>query len=426
MNSPQPEPQSDSRKTAIGPPCQLRVLVVDDSRAQRRLLTTYLSRWGFDVQEAGSGEEALGMCRESRFDIVVSDWMMPQMNGLEFLRAFRELDTSHYGYFILLTSRSEKGEVAEGLEKGADDFLVKPVSALELRARIRAGERILAMEREMQKKNRMIADALDRISTLYDAIEGDLIEASNLQKSLLRERERNFGGSRVSLMWHPSGHVGGDLVGFFEIAPERFGIYALDVSGHGVASALMTARIAGYLSGHSPDQNLALSHAPDGTTAPRSPAEAVMQINRLIMEEMETELYFTMILGHFDNRTGKARLVQCGHPPALVQKADGGVAFHGDGGLPVGLIADAQWEDIEVQLQPGDRLLLYSDGITECGLEDGSMLGEHGLAALMRRNARLRGQALLDTLMWDLVAGAEAETLDDDVSALLIEYSPMR
>ena len=183
----------------------------------------------------------------------------------------------------------------------------------------------------------------------------------------------------------------------------------------------MTARIAGYLSGHSPDQNLALTHADDGTTAPRSPAEAAMQINRLIMEEMETELYFTMILGHVDNRTGKARLVQCGHPPALVQRAGGQVSFHGDGGLPVGLIENAQWEDFELQLHPGDRMMLFSDGITECTLEDGSMLGETGLATLMRRNARLSGQALFDTLMWDLTIHAKGESLDDDVSGLLVE-----
>lgn len=104
-----------------------RVLIVDDSRLQRKILCSSVKRWGFDVFEAGSGEEALEVARDIAPDIVLSDWMMPGMNGLEFCDAFRELSGDRYGYFILLTSKSEKNEVAMGLEAGADDFLTKPV-----------------------------------------------------------------------------------------------------------------------------------------------------------------------------------------------------------------------------------------------------------------------------------------------------------
>ena len=95
-----------------------RVLVVDDSRAQRRILAVQLQRWGYEVIEAASGEAALDLCAGQVFDIVLSDWMMPGMTGLEFCRAFRALPREGYGYFILLTSKSEKAEVADGLEIG--------------------------------------------------------------------------------------------------------------------------------------------------------------------------------------------------------------------------------------------------------------------------------------------------------------------
>ncbi|MEO5614655.1 MAG: response regulator, partial [Cypionkella sp.] len=95
-----------------------------------------LSRWGYQVTEAASGDEALALCLLQDFDIVLSDWMMPGMTGLEFCKAFRALPREGYGYFILLTSKSEKAEIADGLENGADDFLTKPVSADELRARL--------------------------------------------------------------------------------------------------------------------------------------------------------------------------------------------------------------------------------------------------------------------------------------------------
>ncbi|MGB0904417.1 MAG: response regulator, partial [Mangrovicoccus sp.] len=79
------------------------VLVVDDSRMQRRILGASLTQMGYDVVEAASGEEALAMCQERHFELVLSDWMMPGMDGLEFCQEFRKLDRDEYGYFILLT-----------------------------------------------------------------------------------------------------------------------------------------------------------------------------------------------------------------------------------------------------------------------------------------------------------------------------------
>ena len=126
------------------------VLVVDDSRLQRRILSSMLNRWGYSVTEAATGADALKQCKVLYPDLIVSDWMMPGMTGLEFCLQLRVMNADRYSYFILLTSKSEKDEIAHGLENGADDFLTKPVNAHELRARISAGERILQMQRELQ------------------------------------------------------------------------------------------------------------------------------------------------------------------------------------------------------------------------------------------------------------------------------------
>lgn len=398
------------------------VLVVDDSRSQRRILSVYLARWGFQVIEAASGAQGLEICKRQKIDLVLSDWMMPDMDGLEFCAAFRQLKTEHYGYFILLLSKSEKQEVARGLDVGADDFLTKPVAAMELLARIRAGERILKMQRELTEKNRLVVETLDEISALYESLELDLVEARRMQQSLIRENFRDFGAAKVSLLLKPCGHVGGDLVGFFEINDNEIGLFAIDVSGHGVASALMTARLAGYLSGASPDHNLALMRTADGQVIPRSPAHAVHRINQLIIEEIETELYFTMLLGHFDLRSGSGRIVQCGHPNVALQRRNGLVEFCGEGGLPVGLFADATWQDFRFHLSPGDRLLMASDGISECPTGDGELLGDDGLASLMRRNCDLNGKVFLDALVWDLTKFAGDQPFPDDISAVLLEF----
>ena len=116
-----------------------RALVVDDSRIQRKILSASLVRWGFVVDVASSGAEALEICYINPPDLVVCEWMMPNMNGLAFCRAFRAIPRVNYGYFILVSSRSEKIEVMQGLEIGVDDFLTKPMNASELHMRIKAG-----------------------------------------------------------------------------------------------------------------------------------------------------------------------------------------------------------------------------------------------------------------------------------------------
>jgi sigma-B regulation protein RsbU (phosphoserine phosphatase) len=399
-----------------------RVLVVDDSRAQRLLLRASLSRWGYAVSEAASGDEALALARATRFDIVLSDWMMPGMSGLDLCRGFRALAQDGYSYFILLTSKSAAEEVARGLDTGADDFVAKPVSADELRARLKAGERILGMQRELRDKNRLLGAALTELQGLYDSLDRDLIEARKIQQSLVRDRHADFGAASVSLLLRPSGHVGGDLVGYFPLGPGRIAFFAVDVAGHGVAAAMMAARLAGTLTAAAPGGNVAL--ALDGAQPPpvRPPEGVAARLNRLVHEVMQVDQYFTCIYAEADLATGRVALVQAGHPHPILLRTDGAVTPLGAGGLPVGLFPGARWERVEVRLRPGDRLAIVSDGFTECTDPSGQELGEDGLMAMLARQPGLTGTALLDGLMERLERFAGASDFADDLSAVLFAY----
>jgi len=410
----------DSAASEVG--ATHRVLIVDDSRLQRKILCSSVKRWGFEVHEAASGEEAIEIAHKVQPDLVLSDWMMPGMNGLEFCDAFRKMSGDRYGYFILLTSKSEKNEIAMGLEAGADDFVTKPVDANELRARIAAGERILRMQRELTEKNRLITSTLDELQRVYDSLDNDLLEAKKLQQSLIRERHRAFDAGDVSLMLRSSGHVGGDLVGFFHAQEGHLGLFSIDVSGHGISSALMTARLAGYLSAAAPDQNVALQRLADGTYAFLPPEQVIETLNDLVLDEMETEHYFTLLLADIDLTTGHVRMAQAGHPHPAVQRRDGTIEQDGPGGFPVGLMSGISFIQFETQLYPGDRLLLLSDGVTECPDPNGGMLQEEGLAEMMTDLADVNGPAFFEAMLWRLTEFAGETTFPDDVSGILFEY----
>ena len=400
------------------------VLVVDDSRAQRHMVSMQLRRWGYRVTECESALAGLDMCRASDIDIIISDWMMPGMTGLEFCKEFRDLDRESYGYFVLLTSKSEKTEIADGLEAGADDFLTKPVASNELRARLRAGERMLATQAELLAKNRVIASTLVELQKLYDSLDRDLIEARKLQQTLIRDRVRDYGWSRVSLILRNSGRVGGDLVGSFRVDDDRVVVYSIDVSGHGVASAMMTARLAGFLTGSSPEQNLAFQTGPNGDHVLLPPAAVVDRFNRLMLEEIQAEQYFTMALAVIDRQSGTLDLVQAGHPHPLLVRRTGEVQKLGDGGLPVGLVSEARFDQVRLQLAPGDRLILCSDGFTECPLPNGQDFGEDGLIESLRASSHLSGSDLLEAMVWDLTRAAGTDSFPDDVSGIVLDLLP--
>lgn len=399
------------------------MLVVDDSGMQRRILSAMLARAGHEVIEAASADEALERCRRAAPDIVLSDWVMPGLSGLELCRLLREgaAGGQGYVYFILMSSRTDKPDITQGLRAGADDFLTKPVNAPELMARLAAGGRILTMQRELRQQNRLIAATLDELRGLYDTLDRDLIEARRLQQSLVRERVRSFGGADVAVLLCPAGRIGGDLAGFFPINARRVGLYSIDVSGHGVTSALITARLAGHLSASLPENNLALMLSDYGIYDGRPPAEVAQALNQHLLAEMETESYLTLLYADVDLVNGEVAMVQAGHPHPAVLRADGRVEFPGEGGLPVGLLEEARYQDFRFRLTPGERLFIMSDGLTEARGTDGTLLGETGVAALIRAHAGLGAEAFAAAMLADVQRHCGSD-LADDVSGVVLDF----
>ncbi len=416
---------SESRSQQLGSLSaepSLSVLVVDDSRLQRRLLGSNLENWGYRYFEACSGTEALQICRENSVDLVLSDWVMPGMDGLTFCREFRALARENYGYFILLTSKDSKDEIARGLDVGADDFLTKPVNAGELRARLQAGERVLEMQQQLVDKNRAISKTLEELQTLYQAIDRDLEEAKKLQHSLLPQTCHEYPTARISMLLRSSGHIGGDMVGLYYRSEQRIGLFAFDVSGHGVSSALMTARFAGYLNHSDPAHSIATKRQKNGLFLPRPPVEIATRLNDRLMADLDTDLYLTILLADIDLTTGEVDFVQAGHPHPAILHPDGAVTYIGGGGLPIGLFAQAEYDAYPCKLMPGDRLVIHSDGFTEAENCAGEFLDAAGFAAILTRNSKSGGPEMLADIVWETQEFSGGGEMADDLSVILLEF----
>ncbi|NKX42586.1 serine/threonine-protein phosphatase, partial [Rhodobacteraceae bacterium R_SAG2] len=210
----------------------------------------------------------------------------------------------------------------------------------------------------------------------------------------------------------------------FSPGVNRVGFYSVDVSGHGITSAMMTARLGGYLSSTYFDQNVGMEKRFNRFYALRQPEEVASLLNARLIADTGIEEYFTMAYCIVDLRSGILKMVQAGHPHPLLIRKDGTTEFIGKGGVPVGLVPDITYSQEEVVMEKGDRLLLYSDGFTEARLENGEMLESEGLVDLIGKcNSNQTGQEFLDDLYWNLTQVMSPEFgLEDDVSATLFEY----
>lgn len=137
----------------------MKVLVVDDDPISRRLLQADLQKWGYEVTIAADGTEAWRLFEEGDFPLVISDWMMPGLDGLELIRRIRASARPNYVYTILLTAMSHKEELVQGMQAGADDFVSKPFDRSELQVRLRAGERIIKLEQKLIEQNQALREA---------------------------------------------------------------------------------------------------------------------------------------------------------------------------------------------------------------------------------------------------------------------------
>lgn len=231
-------------------------MLVDDDRMTRSIAARMLRTQGHEVVEAGDGELAWELIEREQINFVVSDWIMPNLDGIELCRRIRTSQKPSYVYVILCTSKGERSDLIEGMDAGADDFLVKPISAEELRVKVRAGERILTLETGLEERNRQLEEVHSRLQKAHALIEEDLQAAARLQHAMLPSASLETNGIRCRWHFHPCSYIAGDIFNFFELDKNTIGFYILDVSGHGVPSAMLSVTLSVVLTPDSMEGNV--------------------------------------------------------------------------------------------------------------------------------------------------------------------------
>lgn len=387
------------------------ILIVEDARDQRMILSVVLKKQGHRVFEASDGYEALNVL-ESHPDIriVISDWMMPNMDGIELCEAIRNSHFGYYIYFMLLTGNSDREAVVEGINRGADDFINKPVNFDELGARLNAGIRIIELKAALEHK--------------IHTIEKDLESAAETQARLLSEPAKI---QNVDFNWYfkPSRILGGDMFGYQALDRETLGFYQLDVAGHGIPSALFSFSLNNTLREDGSGSLVKQSFSEPPFYRVKEPNEVLVSLNEQFQAKPDSMLYFTIAYGLINSSTGSVTLSQAGHPPSLwLKSASKSVEKITCGGVPIGMMPEMTYKNVTIQLQPGDRLFLYSDGVTECENNIGEMFGEDRLVSSLEGAIDHTIGAMISRVEQDIINWTGADVFEDDVTYLVLEWQP--
>ncbi len=396
----------------------MNILVVEDDRTTQTLLRTWLQSWGHPVTTAENGNEAWRLLNEADFDLVLSNWTPSELDGLALCRLIRESPDPTYRYVILYTSKTGELDFVAGMDAGADDFLSIPLDAGRLRVRIRAAERILNLRRELAEQNASLNSLVEKLGAAYGTIQSDLQTASALQLSLLPTISNVHPSFCLDWLVLPSSFLAGDNLNYFMMQERYLIFYHLDVAGHGIPSALLSVTLNQLLSPQpgSPmvrfDPKLELKRIVP-------PVDVVSELNRRFLPQGDG--YFTMIYGVLDTKTREVRFCQAGHPSPLQIAKDKTITTVGDGGFPVGLWPDMTYEETTTKLLPGERLVLYSDGVLECVNPEGVPYSVEKLQHLLTHNADSPVKEVLQAVQADLEGWSQGRDFPDDISMLIIE-----
>ena len=383
----------------------IKILSVDDENDLELLLTQYFRRkirkGEYDFHFAHNGLEALTMLlKEKDFDIILSDINMPEMDGLTLLTKINEMQNPALKC-IMVSAYGDMGNIRQAMNNGAFDFATKPIDLDDLSLTIEKAIEQIHYIKEMQKEHNELT-----------GIKGDLAVAREIQQAILPRIFPPFPEEAntldIAADMNAAKDVGGDFYDFFRIDNDRIGFTIADVSGKGVPAAIF----------------MAVARTLIRATGIRgvSPAECMTYINALLSQESVNYMFVTVFYGIYNIRTGEVTYTNAGHNPPYLMKSDGTVEE-----LPLskdivaGAIDDYEFTEDTLQLEKGDTLLLFTDGVTEAIDKDEKDYGDERLRKLLGQCSKLSCQEIVDKVKADVKAFVGEAEQSDDITLLALK-----
>lgn len=342
----------------------MRIMIVDDNPVNLIIIEKILKSEGYEDCLAVSSAHELykhlgvesGEPPESDVDLILMDMMMPEIDGLEACRRIQQVERLKDIPIIIVTALGDSNKLAEALDAGAMDYVMKPINKVELMARIRSA---LRLKKEMDwhiERDRRIRNELDL--------------AKQVQRSVLSEPVDNE-IIRVSANYYPSFELAGDMYSWYRIDEHRYGVILLDMMGHGISSSLVCMFISSVLK--------------DTITRLIDPELVIHELNRymtqLYSKEHFIHYYFTAIYLVIDTERKVVEYVNAGHPPGLLLTRNGEAMLLDKGSCAVGFFDQIDIAKARIEYDGDCRMFLFTDGLLEAVEQAGGDLMEELTAA---------------------------------------------
>ncbi|MFH1740286.1 MAG: SpoIIE family protein phosphatase [bacterium] len=388
------------------------ILVVDDERPNLEYLGAVLEPKGYNVVFAENGKEALDCIRKITPDLVIMDVCMPEMDGIEACRIIKSDFREQFIQVMLLTGLADTESKVLGLDSGADEYLTKPPNHDEILARVRALLRIRDLQHGMYKANLDLQTANEELALAKRQIDNELEIVGGIQRSFLPQVFPAHPDLDFASFYEPSAQAGGDYFDVIEISKSRWGLLMADVTGHGTPAAVV----------------MAITHLLMNSVVNtfRHPSTALKVINEKLNVHLAPTFYVTMFYGVLDLDAMQLIYSSAGHDIMLLHRVrtDEVEELKTDRGFPLKLVESDEYDEQKIALEPGDRLVLFTDGIVEMRNAEGDLFGYDRLTRVIRHKPEGTAQDLVDSIVQELEDFCPTRPHKDDVTLLVLHRRP--
>lgn len=378
-----------------------RVLIVDDSLMNCEIIVGFLKKAGLtSIETAKNGEEALTKIGSFLPHVVLLDIQMPVMDGYECLRRLRADPAHKHIPVIVQTGVDDVNEKMKVFDVGATDLIFKPINFQELITRIK-----VHLERH---------HLLQKLQEYFDQNEEELEISQKMQRGILPSQKiqdniQNHYGIKLENHFEPSSYLGGDIWGMRPIDEDRFAVYIVDFSGHGVTAALNTFRLHTILE-QMTDEWL-------------EPEKILFSINNILYRLLPRGQFATMLYGIVDTRKSTFDYASAAAPPFFLGNENTDEIIQCDTtGTPIGFLPNSQYDVRSIDFPTGSHILLYSDGLTEARGSDDSLLEEERAIKMMLKSyGAPNKESFIKEMMNNFNKWSPARPLNDDLTMVWMQ-----